>query len=95
MKTLKEKIEVMQAALYGKEVQFFNSSGEWQDLEDEEPLWDWDQFDYRIKPTPLEFWVNVHANLTHAVEVFTTEGDAEIHAKHSKVKTIKVREVME
>ena len=50
---------------------------------------------WSIKPEPLEFWVNVHANLTHAVEVFTTEGDAEIHAKYSKVKTIKVREVME
>jgi hypothetical protein len=51
MKTLAEKIEVMQAALEGKEIEFLaldlNGDG-WSDVPGE-PYFNWYDFDYRIK----------------------------------------------
>ena len=63
MKTLKEKIEVMQAALDGKTIQFrdlyFNgklNDAAWSFGGDEytvqDMAWDWDEYDYRVKPQP-------------------------------------------
>lgn len=50
MKTLKEKIEVMQAYLDGKTIQD-NIDDEWTDWEGEiAPHFNWGQIDYRIKP---------------------------------------------
>jgi hypothetical protein len=54
--TTKEKIEVMQAFLDGKDVQrkdiqrklSLNGDG-WSDFTDE-PMWNWLEFNYRIKP---------------------------------------------
>ena len=48
MKTLEEKIEVMQAALAGKEIEYFGSTKTW--IIATCPCWDWEDFDYRIKP---------------------------------------------
>mgnify|MGYP001432822913 CR=1 FL=1 len=48
MKTLKEKIEVMQACLAGKEIEYFGSTKTWTIAT--HPCWDWEDFDYRIKP---------------------------------------------
>ena len=65
MKTLKEKIEVMQAALSGKKIEYniYNGAQEtpkWEAYVNNTPIWAWDRTDYRIKPVPLEFWVNVY-----------------------------------
>lgn len=50
MKTLEEKIEVMQAFLDGKTIQD-NIDGEWADwISDKTPDFQWDKYDYRIKP---------------------------------------------
>lgn len=50
MKTLSEKIAVMQAALEGEKIEFsFNVlTPEWR--ETPEPIWNWDDFDYRVAP---------------------------------------------
>lgn len=48
MKTLEEKIEVMQAALAGKQIEFFGTLKEGSLATS--PCWDWDKYDYRIKP---------------------------------------------
>lgn len=57
MKTLKEKIEVMQACLAGKEIEYFGSTKTWTIAT--HPCWDWEDFDYRVKPVnkqvPYEF----------------------------------------
>jgi hypothetical protein len=37
-----------------------NPKGEWLDCEQNEG-WNWEAFEYRIKPKPLEGWVNVYA----------------------------------
>lgn len=57
-KTLQEKIAVMQAAAEGKTIQtrYHSSTADWRDCS---PLWDWDAYDYRVKPRePREFWIN-------------------------------------
>lgn len=45
----KEKIEVMQAFVDGKEIEY-RDSDIW--LPTTDPIWDWDTCDYRIKKTP-------------------------------------------
>jgi hypothetical protein len=56
MSTTQEKIAVMQAYVDGVAVQVLDSHG-WNDLGIGNPMWNWDVFDYRIKPTPVECWV--------------------------------------
>lgn len=49
MKTTREKIEVMQAYEKGEQIQIYCSdTNEWEDVEST-LLWDWVNFDYRIK----------------------------------------------
>ena len=49
MKTLEEKIAVMQAAAEGKEIEMETVYG-WR--YNSNPKWDWVKFDYRVKPEP-------------------------------------------
>lgn len=51
--TTKEKIEIMNAFLEGKIIQWKNYGSDWRDWkgkDSEEPKWDWDNTEYRIKP---------------------------------------------
>ena len=49
MKTLQEKIAVMQAAAEGKQIQsMIPDCSNWVDTNN--PSWDWSTFDYRVKP---------------------------------------------
>ena len=66
MKTLKEKIEVMQAALDGKQVEFKFNGSEWGRCL-VNPNFGWTDYDYRIKPEPLELWVNVVDDYTSSI----------------------------
>lgn len=44
-----ECIKVMQAYVEGKQIQYVDSETEdWADIES--PIWNWDTYDYRIKP---------------------------------------------
>lgn len=56
-KTLAEKIAVMQAAERGEEIEtkFQDDKGIW--IKVANPLWDWYNNDYRVKPRPQKFWV--------------------------------------
>ncbi len=51
MKTTKQKIEVMQAFVDGKPIQYKGNDkwSTWKDMP-VEPTWDWNYFDFRIKP---------------------------------------------
>jgi hypothetical protein len=54
MKTLAEKIEVMQAAMYGKPIEnisLFNEDAVWEETKSV-PHFNWDEFDYRVKKAP-------------------------------------------
>jgi len=49
MKTLEEKIAVMQAAKDGKTIEYKpNNSTLWYELANQK--WNWEQYDYRVKP---------------------------------------------
>lgn len=54
MKTIEEKIAVMQAFADGKEIEFTpnSSCGVWTSCKD--PNWDWPMYDYRIKEKPKD-----------------------------------------
>ena len=96
-KTLKEKIEVMQAALDGKEIEakYTNRNDTW-DVQCAGFAWDWSIFDYRIKPEPMEFWVNVYEpNTRLCFGCHETKDGANSHRLPDCIKTIKVREVIE
>ena len=55
MISLAEKIKVMQAFERGEEIQFVCCGYEnWRDCT--EPFWNWDTFDYRIKPKQQQVW---------------------------------------
>ena len=50
MKTTREKIEIMEAYERGEKIQIYGAiPNKWTDM-NIEPLWDWKNFDYRIKP---------------------------------------------
>ena len=57
MKTLRERTEIQQAYLDGAEIEY-KLSNEW--ARNPSPQFAWNQHDYRIKPKPMEIWVNVY-----------------------------------
>ena len=60
MKTLKEKIEVMQAFLDGKEIEIYNDVVDpcyWESIAN--PEFNWEYNDYRIKPEPVQVPFNI------------------------------------
>ena len=102
MKTLKEKIDIMQAALDGESVeeQLVSTldSRRWLSLEpviDRNYMtFDWVKYDYRIKPEPLEFYVSVTGDTPSCVN--TSKGYVEeIVDNDPEWRIIKVREVVE
>ena len=81
-------IEVEQAYVDGKEIEENWGAG-W--CLSNEPSWEWQRCNYRIKPTPIEGWMNVYPG-----SVFKTFEEARDRAPLSdEIKTIKVREVEE
>lgn len=59
-----EKIQIMQAFVEGKTIEakdskLTNSKFYAPLSSDREPLWNWESFDYRIKPDPMEIRVLV------------------------------------
>ena len=101
MKTLKERIEIEQAFLDGGDVEWRPCLGM-----DEFALFDvfkresfvflWNNNDYRIKPKPLEFWVNVF--LEYPVKIYyLSKEEAEIAGRgfSDYVKSVKAREVID
>lgn len=57
MKTLQEKIAVMQAAAEGKAIEIWDGAM-WCNIVD--PGWNWSTCDYRVKPTPTKVYFITH-----------------------------------
>jgi len=91
MTDLEAKIKVMRAFLEGKEVEVSLSDDDsrWTALES--PSWDWVAFDYRIKPKPMEFFVDVYAGET--ANRYEIASDSNRELRGVAYKTIRVREV--
>ena len=48
MKTIKEMTDIMLAFDRGEQIEFRYKEIEWRDTN--KPIWDWNHFDYRVKP---------------------------------------------
>ena len=59
------KIKVMQAFLDKKEIEYkLNTEPSdvvWVPMTFDNPVWDWNTYDYRIKPTPQQYWVRLQS----------------------------------
>jgi hypothetical protein len=54
--TIDEMIAVLQAAKAGKQIQFrWHSTAEWKDMS--KLVWDFENYNYRVKPEPREWWI--------------------------------------
>jgi hypothetical protein len=55
-----EMIAVIAAHRDGKAIQFrtVETECDWRNIES--PVWDFQSSDYRIKPEPIEYWVNIY-----------------------------------
>ena len=98
MNDLATKIKVMQAALDGKEIESYVMHCpriDW--ILDPSPEFNWEKRDYRIKPEPLELWVNVYEDFTSSpyANIDAAKRGRGKCADLTFVKTIKVREVIE
>ena len=92
MSTLKEKIAVMQAALDGAEIEFRPADTEHPWMINSDPLFGWNEYDYRIKPQPKEIWVNEYPTI--APQLHCSLEDAERCMGNGGI-TRHYREVME
>ena len=93
MTDLATKIKIMQAALDGEEIEYMlGENDEWNLAR--EPVFDWNHFNYRIKPKPLEFWTALFDDGSCG-SLFNSK--EEPHRKYrgfaEYVRMIKVREV--
>lgn len=54
---LEARITIMNAFVQGKEIEYIpkGSAAKWSIAST--PTWDWDRFDYRVKPGPRRIWV--------------------------------------
>lgn len=78
------KISIMQAFEDGAECQWrYKGTGAWEPVEN--PSWNWDRNEYRIKPTgPREFYVSV----ADGVAYHYTEGDEDWNFEKVKVREV-------
>ena len=98
MKALAEKIEVMQAAEGGAEIEIVKVTGMGGDSfhSTDCPMFDWANFDYRIKKEPMEFWVNVYKDpKNNGYHLSKEAADIKGGLYSDYIKTIKVIEVIE
>ena len=95
--TPSEMIEVLQHFEAGGNVEFRSTIDDdylvWQDAV--APAWNFDDFEYRIKPKPLELWVNVYPEPRSSVGyVFYKSEDNAIRFRGVNGRTVHMREVL-
>lgn len=90
----KEAIKVMQHWADGGDCQGrMRPNGEWGPSFD--PAWDWFEYDYRIKPKPLEGWATV-VNGCITTSLYQSKAFAEgLLTGYSDRRVVKFREVTE
>jgi hypothetical protein len=101
MSTTKEKIAVMQGSCDGKDVQFKRRVDDscWFDCVLSQPNWDWDTYDYRLKPEPFKLWViDFEGNTNKLLCGWRTKEAAEDHLNlhlHRDSKDYQIKEFQE
>ena len=99
LKTTREQMKIMQAALDGEKIEFIDINDEddvWEDLAFiEDRPFKWGLYDYRIKQEPMEFYVNIYDDGQLAVHRAKKIATDQYLRSDRERKTIKVREVTE
>ncbi len=95
MKSLKEKIEVMQAALDEKEIEKC-LDGKWNTVirDPQNIIFNW-TYDYRIKQEPMELMIDVYCKECNGWDRYEVASDSNRRRYRKPDKTIKMREVTE
>ena len=84
-----EIIKVVQAHIDGKTVQY-KHLGEWKKTAFEPKFWDFEGMDYRIKPEPREFYLNIHKDgVIYAHDSFIT-AKSYLQSGFTTVKVVEV-----
>jgi hypothetical protein len=96
----KDMIQVMQAFLDGKTIEYKYEQNQWNEIIGSEPIWDWGNFDYRVKPEPVTGYMNVYEeNKPPCIIgcVWTKKEYAidNIASQRKFIKTIKIMEVID
>lgn len=101
MKTMKEKIEVMQAAERGETIEMIGRSLvvsgiiKWTPIGPNENIeWNWEKYEYRVKTKPVEGWINVYPDGTQG-GLYNTKKQAQAAGNFPGRRTVKVCEVPE
>ena len=77
MMTDREIVEVVQAHIDGKEIQAgHRPTNSWHELLEANPLWQFNDCDYRVKPEPRSIWVNAYKFDSKELDPFLTEAEA-------------------
>jgi len=86
----KEYIKIMQAYLDGKKIEFRNRAGDtiWRPA-DKNHGWNFHDVEYRIKPEPREFWLNVYPDGSLFAH-FCPESAVHILSNGETIKVIEV-----
>lgn len=88
----REAIKVMQHFADGGEVECKQCDGSWGRLMD--PNWQFSSCEYRIKPKPLECWVNVYQH--DQLVIHPSQDEAREHASPCATRAcVHMREVTE
>ena len=87
--TPKEMIEVLQHFGAGGDVESKGDDGIWRWTV--APVWDFLSYDYRIKPKPLELWVNVYPDGAYSAN--ETQDIASLRLRIDG-RTVHMREVL-
>jgi len=97
MKTLEQKIEVMQAALDGKEIECVMSRCPDCLWVESKQTWDWHGFDYRIKKEPIERYMVVFDDGRNSGRTYRSKEEAvsDWGELTTFKRVIKLREVTE
>ena len=98
-----DMIEVLQAYKKGKQIQYRNTrlDGDWVDPETRSPVWQFYEFEYRVKPEPREWYMRVYQDNYDEIVLFSSKEALfdDIQSRNSVDKhpfdVIKVREVIE
>lgn len=97
---INEMIEILQAYKEGENIQakYKGGSSFWGVI-DNPPTWNFEEYDFRVKPEPREFYVNLYGGSD--IHISLTEDDAEKGKTgmsgrvRTDVETIRVREVLD
>jgi hypothetical protein len=92
--TDQEIIDVVTAHRDGKTIQWSVSKKEWHDCDN--PIWNFNCTNYRVKPVPQEIYVNKYFLDGHLGDMlYNNEEEARKMASSQNSKVVKFREVIE